>query len=41
MNRQDFIAHIAQTQGVTKTEAEKTIASFIAGINSAVAAGRV
>ena len=40
MNRQDFIAHIAQTQGVTTTEAEKTVASFIAGINSAVAAGQ-
>lgn len=40
MNRQDFIAHIAQTQGVTKTEAEKTVASFIQGITSAVAAGQ-
>lgn len=40
MNRTDFIAHIAQTQGVTKAEAEKTVASFIAGITSAVAAGQ-
>lgn len=40
MNRQEFVAHIAQTQGVTKTEAEKTVASFIAGITSAVAAGQ-
>lgn len=40
MNRADFVSHIAQTQGVTKTEAEKTVASFIAGITAAVAAGQ-
>lgn len=40
MNRQEFIAHIADTQGVTKTEAEKIVAGFIAGVRSAVAAGQ-
>lgn len=40
MNRTDFIAHIAQTQGMTKGEAEKIVASFINGVKTAVAAGQ-
>lgn len=40
MNRTEFVAHIATEQGITKTEAEKIVASFIQGITSAARAGQ-
>lgn len=39
MNRTEFVAHIAETQNITKGEAEKVVASFIGGVKTALAEG--
>lgn len=40
MNRQEFVAHVADIKGITKAEAEKIVNTFIEGITSAVKAGQ-